>query len=402
MVDFTGRGKTLAKQIIVNKPSDLSGELLSDTLYLVDGVIDMGSIQIIVPQGGLTIHGLDFQISKLMTSTAGTTLFIDDGVFSGSLYLRQLTVDVSGTGSQVFDLDNDGNFGAIELTNFNFENCLSLGVVDSYRQGLWNNFAVIGCTTGLTLSGTWSGGFAILTSIIVSAGTAFTGVLLQEGTSLSIEGSVRSDINALQLDSTGAICDFQPSNIANDAGFLMNGVRVNTDANAFPNMPPSSVKCRFTNCTGTLNTYVGGVSQITTGATTIITTTDVLTKMEGTASFSDLQWMVGDGGSDLKSISNQSFEISTTGALQFTGGNNDGMGLQVRKFDAALTSFVNVGPEYRTTLNGTGASDRPASITFFANATMNIDDRIEIWIKNLNDTTNIITLASGQIQVSER
>ena len=144
-------------EVVVKTAAQLSGTLRSDVSYLIDGIIDMGSSQITVPQGGLTMHGLDLNISGLTTSETSHTLFIDDGVFAGNLFLREMFVTVSGSGSQVFDLDNDGNGGAVECTEFNFVSCKSLGTLDAYRQGLWDGFALIACVDGLTNLDTLTG-----------------------------------------------------------------------------------------------------------------------------------------------------------------------------------------------------------------------------------------------------
>ena len=49
--------------VFVRNASQLSGTLDSTKVYLIDGVVDMGALQIIVPQSGLSIHGLGFNIS---------------------------------------------------------------------------------------------------------------------------------------------------------------------------------------------------------------------------------------------------------------------------------------------------------------------------------------------------
>ena len=126
-----------AKEKIVRNASDLSGTLLSDVVYIIDGVIDMGSQSITVPLDGLNIKGLGFGVSKLISSQSSYTLFIDGGATrSGNLFIQNLEIEVTGTNSQVFDIDNQGNSKAIEMNDVNFNDCTSLGEIANYRQVL--------------------------------------------------------------------------------------------------------------------------------------------------------------------------------------------------------------------------------------------------------------------------
>ena len=142
----------LANEVIVQQASDLSGTLASDTVYLIDGSIDMGSQSITVPQGGLHMEGLGFGVSTLLSTENNYTMFIDDGVFSGDLFVNDMDINLSGTGTKLWDLDNDENLSAVECTFVNFLNLKDLGSLTKYRQGLWFNVAFINCVSGRTYS----------------------------------------------------------------------------------------------------------------------------------------------------------------------------------------------------------------------------------------------------------
>ena len=106
----------LATRTIVTEASDLTGTLSSDVIYYIDGKIDMGSDSITVPEGGLTMEGAGYDISSIYSTAASATLFVSPGgSYSGNLNLAYLTLYATGTSSQVFNLDNAGNFSAIEL-----------------------------------------------------------------------------------------------------------------------------------------------------------------------------------------------------------------------------------------------------------------------------------------------
>ena len=74
--------------VIVDSAEKLSGELNSDALYFIDGVIDMGDTSIIVPQGGLHLAGLGFSISGLVSSQSDYTMMMDDSIYSGDLFVE--------------------------------------------------------------------------------------------------------------------------------------------------------------------------------------------------------------------------------------------------------------------------------------------------------------------------
>lgn len=386
--------------IVVKEASQLSGALDSTKAYLIDGAIDMGSTQITVPTGGLTIVGVDFNVSSLTSSENSYTMFVSaGGSYSGDLILRNVQVTTSGTSSQVMDIDNNENGNALECTDVNFFNCTSLGEMTDYRQGLWSRVGIIQCDDGLTMSGNWSGGFAILDSIIVSAGVTFNGTLLKEGTSLSISGSVRSNMNALQLGASGEISDMQPSNVVNDAEFRMEGVRCNPSSTPFPNFPASSVKARFSKCVGFRNTYVGGQWSVTTAAATTISAANTPVKLAGTTTYDDLQWFDGSTDNAMKLISEEVIEVQALCVLTITGTNGDQVSIQIRKWDDSASSYTTLSASGARTLNAGG---RAEGIELFAYAEMEENDRIEVWIENQTAARNVTAEVGGLFGVTER
>lgn len=388
------------KIVVVRTAIELSGTLLSDVVYLVDGFIDMGSTQITVPQGGLTIHGHDTGVSRLTTSVTSQTLFIDDGVFAGNLNLRFISIRVTGTGSQIFDLDNAGNGGIFIISEANFTGCKSAGEVTAYTQGLFDEFAMVACLDGLTMSGTWAAGFAIFTTVIDPSGTPFTGTFLKAGTALVINGSIVSNMNATFIDATGAVCDFAPSNITNDVGFLMTGVRVNPASNAFPNMPASSVKARFAACAGTDNTYVGGQWAITTSTATNLSSVSagVYLKLAGTTTYSDLQWFSGAVNNAMTYDGAQSISVKAEFDMGLTGTNNDVVKFKIRHFDSSASAFIDIFTSGGDTMNAGSRVEGGGGHGF---AKMDTNDRIELWI-NSSGAKNTTGSLDGILSVTER
>ena len=390
------------KIIYVTEGTQLSGVLDSTVLYFLDGQIDIGSTSIVVPSTGLSLAGHGFGISGLISSEDNHTFFVTDGVtYSGDLFLTSMDVTCTGTGSKVFDLDNQENFHAMEWNTVNFLSCTSLGEVSNYRQGLGRNIAWISCDDGLTMSGNWSGGFAIVDSIVVGAPMA--GVLFRAGTALVIGGSFRSNINILGLGGIGgSFCDFAPANITLDAGFSLSGVRAAHASGAVPNMPASSTKAQIRDCVGIDNTYPGAAHIPSADSLVTISASDTLYQLTGTMTLIEPYWFSASNTNGLKLDSAHYTEVNCSGTMSFSGSTGREMAVQLRKYDNVLASYVNIGPEYRSTLNGGGNSTRAENVSFHATTNMAINDRIEVWIKNLTDTSNITVLAGGQFQVFER
>ena len=392
----------IINEIIVQQASDLAGTLDSSANYLIDGVVDMGSQSITVPQGGLQVHGLGFGTSKLISTENNYTMFVDDGVYSGDLFLTNLDVEVSGTSSKVWDLDNNENGQAVECISVNFLNCVDLGSLDSFRQFLWSNVALINCVDGVEFIGVWSGGMRATTAIIVQAGVTatFTGTLFKAGAGLTINGRFLTDFNAEDIADAGTFCDFAPANIIQNSRFQVAGLSINPSSNSFPNMPASSVKARFRNCDGTPNTYVGGQWTVTTETATTITTQDVAVKVAGTTTYTDLQHFTDGGGNNsLTYIGTQAIGVQQQIDLSFTGPNNNELTLTSKHWVAATSSYVDLAVTGPFTLNGAGRGE-PISLHSFC--TFNTNDRFEVWVTNTSSTGNVTAKNGGIISITER
>lgn len=386
--------------VFVQEAADLAGTLDSTKAYLIDGVIDMGTTQIRVPQGGITINGNGFDVSKLISSEDNYDMFIVDDTYSGNIFLTGLAVSVTGTSSRVHNLDNQENFGAVEWNDINFDNCTSLGVIDNYRQGLSRNVAFFNPSDGLEMGGAWLGGFAITDTIVINLPANTT--LFKAGSGFLIGSSFRSDMNAISIDDTATVFDFAPSNFIEDGSFQLNNFRTNVNSNAIPNFPSTDVKALFKNCTGIRNTYRGGRWTISTAVQTVISAVDTLTKLEGTTTYNDLEWFQSNGDNSMEYLADLEIDVLVTGILSIDGTNNTQVAIQIRQWDDSAGSYIEVGPEFPTTLNGGAAGTRGENTSFQGIATLNEGDRIEIWVINRSNASNVTAVMGGDVIVSER
>ena len=113
-------------------------------------------------------------------------------------------------------------------------------------------------------------------------------------------------------------------------------------------------------------------------------------------------WFSVSNTNGLTLDSTQQIDVAITGTLSFAGSINREMKVQLRKYDSSLASYSDIGPPYRATLNGGAGGVRAENVSFHATTNMDQNDRIEVWIKNITDASNITVLDGGQFYVSER
>jgi hypothetical protein len=126
--------------VVVVKKQEQLFQLVPNTIYLVDGIIDMGPHSINIPNGLVQIHGLSANISAIITNTPNSTLFVG----GGDLFASDIKLIAGGNGTKMFDLVDPTGFSAIEFFSVNFEDTNELGVLKNFRQGFMFNCAIFG------------------------------------------------------------------------------------------------------------------------------------------------------------------------------------------------------------------------------------------------------------------
>ena len=401
---------TPASVIVVNSASDLSGTLVSDKVYLIDGLIDMGTQTITVPSTGLQIAGYGIGVSKLLSTENSYTMFVDAASDAGTLFISELTIDVSGTSSQVFDLDNSGAGDAVEINSTNFENCTSIGTLDAFRQFLMVNVFWLSCDDGITFAGTWAGGASIRTFLVrnfdpgAAGGTVFTG---STSPALTFASRFFCDGN-IDTPSGATVYDFAASMFTNDADFeLITGQYTGAGtvvAVKSPVVDNTSTKSRFRDNNGLVNTYVGGRWYIAAGntAATTIATVDTYVKAAGTTTEQDLQWTSSAGDNDLTYDSTETAEIQVAGSVNVTavsGGADKNITITLRHWDDSASAYVDLPNAARGVSTSAGSYNNIAIIGY---ATMDTSDRIELWIENNTDAVNLTVEDGSLLSISER
>ena len=387
----------------VRDKSDLAGTLSSDTQYIIDGTVDMGSQSIEVPAGGLSIAGFGFNVSTLFSSTSNHIMFTSPLGGSGDLHLQDLTVKETGTGAKVYDLtDSNGQHG-VEVRACNYDSCTSLGTLSGYRQGFETGTGRIFGTPELELDGTWSGGYRITSSIAVAMNSGFVGSLFKAGPSFVMNNRFLTDINAT-LPTACSFADFSPVHFPNPSTVQIQGAIFTRDgdvAETMPNLAASDLECAWRSNQGLGNTYVGGDTKISAQAVTTVSVIGTFYDVMGGYTADDLQHFDEPASGQLRHLGKNPIDFKVNLSYSVLGLAGDTLTLKIVKWDDLLGSFVDVASQSKAVNNLVGGDD----IAFFSiikSVQLRQNDFIKIQIANNSSTANITALNESYYEISER
>ena len=394
----------------VSEPSDLSGTLSSSVLYEIDGVIDFTGtgLNITVPAGGLSIRGQSFDISGLVCNDDNYTLFESESGGSGNILGTDYYVSVTGSGSKVYDLIDATGFSAFEFERVNYNDCVSLGEISGYRQGLEVGTGRFGATPTLTLSGTWIGGYRISTSIVRSLDGAMNAPLFKAGAAFSMEDRFRADINA-DLGLTASLFDFSPANFPTPSSLQLDGAIIKRgsvfdpdDSTITPNVSSSDVCSLWRNNVGVSNTYVGGSLNVTSSSTTTISVQGDYYDVSGTLTASDLQHFDSPANGQLRSLGSIPREFTASLSFDVQGFFGDEVALKLVKWDDSVGSFVDIGvPMVRIISNFVISPDKASYVNIIP-FTLDQNDYVKIQAANLSGTNDVTVQVGSYLYISER
>lgn len=399
--------KNATKQVIVNGASDLAGELQSDVVYLIDGVIDMGSQSIEVPAGGLNLVGLTFDVSKLISSEDNYTMFTSPGGGSGNLLGNDYAVEVTGTSSQVYNLTSATGFNAFEFTRINYNDCTSLGEITNYRQGLETGTGRFGGKPELTLSGTWVGGYFIDTSIVRSLVDGSYS-LFKAGAGFSMASRFRSNQN-IDLPASANFFDFAPSNFTNPSTVQITGAIISrngtfdaTDSNYTPNITAGDLVSSWSGNNGMPNTFEGGSIGVTTSTTTTINTQSVFEDVAATLwTAQDLQHFDNPSAGQLRHLGNTPREYKIAASFVVEGNQNHEIALKVVKYDDSAAGTVDILTQTRQINALVGGRD-VAFFTININVELDQNDYVFLQVANNSGTQNLTAETDSYYIIEER
>ncbi|MBL4795860.1 MAG: hypothetical protein JKY50_00445 [Oleispira sp.] len=393
-------------RVRVTQASDF-GVIDSNKEYFLDGIIDFTGtgLSIEIPSGGIYITGYNFDTSGLKCTDAAYTLFTSPVGGSGNILFKDFLIDIQGAGSQVYDITGDTGFEAIEVSRINFNNCASLGTVDTYRQGLETGTGRFGGTPELTLAGTWVGGYFIDTSIVRSlSNAAFT--LYKAGTAFVMNSRFRSNQN-IDLPALASFVDFAPANFTNPSTLQLeqciitrNGVADAGDANLTPNISASDLESSWTSNNGLPNTFEGGRTNVTVEATTTIVQ-NVFTDLLGTWTASGLQHFDSPSNGQLRHLGNSPREYKVLTSIVLEGNQNDIVTIKIVKFDSSATSFTDVETQTRT-INQLQGARNVGFFSLFAVVTLDQNDYVKVQVTDTSGSNDVTAEIDAFLIVDER
>jgi hypothetical protein len=317
--------------------------------------------------------------------------------------MRDFFIEVSGTGSKVYDLYDATGFNAIELIRINYNDCSSLGDLHDYRQGLEQGTGRFGASPSLTLHGTWIGGFRVSTSIVRSMSDTTTAPLFCSGTAFVMNSRFLTDINC-DLGTLQPLLDFNDTNFPNpstlelrDTIVTRDGVVSPNDPNITPNIDAANLSCSWKDNNGVNNTFVGGIATVTTEIETTIGV-GLPFILLGTFTNSDLQHFDSPANGQLRHLGTNPKEYTVNFDFVLDGGSNQTYKIELVKNDG---SPVVTYQQTRVINNLQGGRD-VAYFTGLANIILNQNDFVYWQVTNLTDSSNCTLELDSSYSVEER
>ena len=391
--------------VVVKQASDLSGTLLSNVVYFIDGIIDMGSQSIEVPVGGLSLIGSTFDVSQLTSSADGYTMFTSPAGGSGNLLGKDLAFETSGATSQVFNLVSATGFDAFEFARINFNNCSSLGTVDNYRQGLEEGSGRFGGSPSLILKGAWAGGYRITTSIVRSLAGTMTAPLFSAGAGFVMQSRFITDINC-DLPTLAALCDFSTTNFPNPSTLQIQGAIITrdgasdaNDANITPNVDATDLCSAWRDNNGIKNTFVGGVNVLAIEAETVISAINTPVAFNGTWVPHGLVHFDSPANGHLRHLGNDPTEFRVPFDFVIEGKDGDSYEIRLIKDDGNAETLVFSQVRVINNLQGNRNVAYYDATTYVE---LNQGDSVFWQVVNLSSSANCTLEDSSQFNVEAR
>lgn len=396
----------LSNRVVVTQASDLSGTLDPTKEYFIDGIVDMGSQSIEVPAGGLSLTGYNFDVSKLISSEAAYTMFTSPVGDSGNVIGKDYAIEVTGSGSKVYELVSNTGFDAFEFSRVNYNDCESLGSISGYRQGLEVGTGRFGGKPELELIGTWSGGFFIDTSIVRNLDDGAYS-LFKAGAGFTMASRFRSNQN-IDLPASASFIDFSASNFSNPSTLQLDGCIITrngafdaTDANIIPNVSAGDLISEWIGNNGIDNTFVGGEAAVTTEVATTIVSDGVYVDLAGTYTTAGLQHFDSPANGQLRHLGDSPREYQIGAQFVIDGTANDVVALKAVVFRSATTSFED-GKVQNRVINALQGGRNVAYYVYFDNITLNKNDYVKFQVANIGSTDNVTSELDSSFTVQAR
>lgn len=380
---FAAQYKVVIDQVAVDE-GIFDTELRSDTVYYIDGTITIPSgTNIIFNNSKNFIVGAGSLMSGIVHATDSTTLFSSSSC--GHVYLSNIFISVTGTSSQVFNLtDSDGShfFQQRELL---YTNCTSLGTISGFLQGI--EFCTIrdGGTPTLTFTGTWGLGYCINDSLTRNlTNSTFSIYTCASGQSF---GSRFTGNPTMILPSQVTAFTVAASNFE-DGQFQLRGANFQGSGTVIADTDfYRSTKSLLGSNFGLASTVVGGTWQVSTEATTSMSSSGTAYKLAGTTTDYDFTWFELTSNNTITCLTTlvMGIQIYFSGAF-ISSRSNETFDLIIRFWDDSAGAYLSDATCHVGFTTNT--STRAESVSVFSRRIdITQNDRIEVWATSTASTS---------------
>ena len=383
----------------------MGGTIDSTKEYYIDGIVDPAGVSIDLAGGlNLNLSGGGRGVSKIISNADNYTMIT--GADTGEILTSDITLTIGGSNSQLMNVVADTGFEGISFTNVNFDYCTSLGEAKGFNQGLEIVTRRFGGTPELTLSGTWSGGYFIETSLVrlITDGSYS---LFKAGASFTMASRFRSNQN-IDLNTNVSFFDFSPGNFLNSSSVQLAGCIISRnssfdtgDANITPNMLASDLVSDWSKNKGIKDTFVGGEMSITVEAVTSITTSGVFVDLAGTFTADDLQHFDSPVNGQLRYKGSSQVDVNIIADCVIDSTSANEVDLKVIKWDDSAQVFVD-GKTVRRVINNLQGGRDTANFYLSDNIELDEDDYIAFQVANVSATNNITCELSSNFIIKTR
>ena len=382
----------LSNRIIVTDKSQLTTIDPTKEYYIDKIDLDLSGIQIdLTDIPNFKLKGYDFNLSKIIY-TDPQPLFIGTNV--GNVLMHGIGFEISNALGSLYALTSSGA-SSIEVDTINYNNCQSLGYLDTFRQGLEVNTGRFGGKPSLELRGTWSG-FRISTSIVRGISNGIGEPLFKAGTEsdmLSMSGRFLTDINA-DLGTNAPFADFAPANFTQNnvlrldgMTILRNGVIATDDSVTMLNITASDNESKWKGNEGVSNTVVGAKQEIVTEIVTPLTQ-DVWSDVNGTYTATGLSHMDAPANAQLRTLDPNKTIIFLNSNYVIDGNQNIDLEMRIVVFRNE-TSTDEVIDVFKATIDSLQGGRDVARFVITARLEMGASDTFRMQIRNTSNNSDI-------------
>lgn len=345
----------------------MGGVISSTRSYFLEEKINLTGLGVSIerPVGGMTIEGHSVDISGFICTDDNYTLFTSPIGGCGDVINFDVSFEISGTGSQVYDLVGATGNELFEEIRVDYNNCTSKGTLNNFGQGLEEVTRMKGGNPQLILDGTWSGGYVANVS---NAKNLTDGVysLYKAGATFVMNSRFVTNQN-IDLPASASFIDFSSSNFINSSNFIIkdaiitrNGISDPEDPNITPNATKGDLTSNWSGNNGILNTHVGIISTISTEVVTVLTQ-NTQTSLLGTYAVSDDEHFSAPTNGQSRNDGDSEVEYTLTSSITIQGGNNDIIEVTFRKWDNANSVFEDIVSRQAIIINSGGGGGLDAA-----------------------------------------